>query len=416
MNHAASPVRLTAVLCTAEVAGMVGFATFAALLPGFLDEWSLSKTEAGWLSGIFSAGYVVAVPVLVSLTDRMAARRIYLVSMVLTGIAYLGFALLADGFWTALVLRFLSGIGLAGTYMPGMKILGDRLSGRSQSRGIAFYASHFSIGWAFSFLLAGEVAVWLDWRWTFGLCALGPILALAMVSLFVAETDPRDQFAPDGKFLDFLPVLKCRQAMGYVLAYAVHNFEAFAARSWIVVFLVFAQSQHAQSPSWNITLIATVFTLAGMPASVLGNEFAVRAGRRRAVVAIMLTSCAVAAMFGFLATIPFGLLVAVAMVYGALITGDSASITAGAVAAAPPGYRGATMAVHACIGFAGSFMGPVVFGAVLDGFGGGETIASWGAAFLTMGLVAALGPLAVTILSRSDATCAPSDGSRGRRP
>jgi predicted MFS family arabinose efflux permease len=415
MNQGPSSVRLTVTLCTAEVAGMVGFATFAALLPGFLDEWALSKTEAGWLSGIFSAGYLVAVPVLVSLTDRMAARRIYLVSMVLTCVSYLGFALLAEGFWTALILRFISGIGLAGTYMPGMKILGDRLSGRAQSRGIAFYASHFSIGWALSFLLAGEMAAWLDWRWTFALCALGPVLAFVLVGLLVPENDARDQLEPDAKLLDFLPVLKCRQAMGYVLAYAVHNFEAFAARSWIVVFLVFAQGQHTENPGWNITLIATIFTIVGMPASVLGNEFAVRAGRRRAVAVIMLTSCAVAAVFGFLAAIPFGLLVAVALFYGALVTGDSASITAGAVAAAPPGHRGATMAVHACIGFAGSFMGPVVFGVVLDGFGGGETTLSWGAAFLTMGLVAALGPLAVAVLSREEATSAPSDGSPGKR-
>lgn len=400
MNQAATPVRLTVTLCTAEVAGMVGFATFAALLPGFLEEWSLSKTEAGWLSGIFSAGYVVAVPVLVGLTDRIAARRIYLVSMVLTCIAYLGFAVLAEGFWTALILRFISGIGLAGTYMPGMKILGDRLAGRAQSRGIAFYASHFSIGWALSFLLAGELEAIVDWRWTFGLCVLGPVLAMVLVGLFVPENDPRDQLKPDAKLLNFLPVLKCRQAMGYVLAYAVHNFEAFAARSWIVVFLVFAQNQHVESPGWNITLIATIFTIVGMPASVLGNEFAVRAGRRRAVTVLMLSSCGVAAMFGFLATIPFAFLVAVALVYGALITSDSASITAGAVAAAPQGYRGATMAVHACIGFAGSFMGPVVFGVVLDGFGGGETVMSWGAAFLVMGLVAALGPLAVAVLSR----------------
>ncbi len=383
---------------------MTAFATFAALLPGFLDAWALSKTDAGWLNGIFFAGYVAAVPVLVALTDRAPPKRIYLFSMALTVAAGLGFALLAEGFWSALVLRFVAGIGLAGTYMPGMKILGDRLTGRTQSRAVAFYAAHFSIGWALSFFLAGEIEPWLGWRWTFGLCSAGPVLALLLVARWVEADSPDSYSAPDSRLLDFRPVLKCRPAMGYVLAYAVHNFELFAARSWIVTFLVFAQSLHPDGGlGWNATWVATAFTLIGMPASVLGNEAAVRVGRVRLIALVMLASTAVAAVMGFLAAIPFALLVGLALVYGALVTGDSASITAGVVAVAPPGYRGATMAVHAGLGFIGSFLGPLVFGIVLDTFGGGLTSVSWGMAFLAMGLTAALGPLALALLSRARA-------------
>ncbi len=381
---------------------MAGFATFAALLPGFLDAWALSKTDAGWLNGIFFAGYVAAVPVLVALTDRAPPKRIYLASMVLTLLSGLGFALLAQGFWTALVLRFIAGIGLAGTYMPGMKILGDRLTGRTQSRAVAFYAAHFSIGWALSFFLAGEIEAMFDWRGAFGLCSAGPLLALGLVARAVAPDAPDSYAAPDSRLLDFRPVLKCRAAMGYVLAYTVHNFELFAARSWIVTFLVFAQSLHGDGGSaWNATWVATAFTLIGMPASVLGNEAAVRVGRVRLIALVMLASTTVAAVMGFLAAIPFALLVAVALVYGALVTGDSASITAGVVAVAPPGYRGATMAVHAGLGFIGSFFGPLVFGIVLDASGGGLSPVSWGMAFGVMGGVAALGPLALAVLTRS---------------
>jgi len=381
---------------------MAGFATFAALLPGFLDLWALSKTDGGWLNGVFFAGYVAAVPVLVTLTDRVAPKRIYLVSMALTALAGLGFALLAQGFWSALALRFVAGVGLAGTYMPGMKILGDRLEGRAQSRGVAFYASHFSIGWSLSFLTAGFLAAALDWRWAFGISAIGPVLAGLLVVWAVPSDDPADAAPPRTRLLDFRPVLTCRPAMGYVLAYAVHNFELFAARSWIVVFLVFAQGLNPEGAGagWSATVIATAFTLIGMPASVLGNEAAVRAGRIRVIAAVMLASTVLAALLGFLAAIPFPLLVALCLVYGALVTGDSASITAGVVAVAPPGHRGATMAVHACLGFIGSSLGPLAFGVVLDASGGGLAPFSWGLAFLAMGLTAALGPLALAALGR----------------
>ena len=99
-------------------------------------------------------------------------------------------------------------------------------------------------------------------------------------------------------------------------------------------------------------------------------------------------------------------MVALAAVYGVTVTGDSASITAGVIAAAPNGYLGATMAVYSCIGFMGAFAGPLMFGVVLDlagtsgagGGAGGETVASWGGAFAFTGMVVALGPLALALV------------------
>jgi MFS family permease len=57
---------------------MTGVSTFPALLPVLRAEWHTTNTLAGAISGAFFAGYMVAVPVLVSLTDRIAARRVYM--------------------------------------------------------------------------------------------------------------------------------------------------------------------------------------------------------------------------------------------------------------------------------------------------------------------------------------------------
>src|SRR3546814_1783337 len=77
----------------------------------------MSNTEAGWLGCIFSFGNLLGIPVLVTLTDRFDARRIWLGSMLLMGLAHLGFALLAAGLWRGMLFRGLSGIGFAGTYI-----------------------------------------------------------------------------------------------------------------------------------------------------------------------------------------------------------------------------------------------------------------------------------------------------------
>src|SRR5690606_8217128 len=120
-------------MCLAEVLGMLGFSTFQALIPTFQAEWDISNTEAGWISGIYFAGYVGAVPVLSAFTDRVDAKKVVLASLAVGGGASLAFAVFADGFWGALLWRALQGVGLAGTYMPGLKALSDRVEGPGQS-------------------------------------------------------------------------------------------------------------------------------------------------------------------------------------------------------------------------------------------------------------------------------------------
>ena len=80
-----------------------------------------------------------------------------------------------------------------------------------------------------------------------------------------------------------------------------------------------------------------------------------------------------------------------ALFYGITVTGDSASLTAGVVAAAPAGYRGTTLAVHSTIGFGAAFLGPLSVGVVLDFFGGNQI--AWAMGFLTMAAGCLLGPL-----------------------
>ncbi|MHA1597655.1 MAG: MFS transporter [Alphaproteobacteria bacterium] len=400
MSRIASPPFLTLALCVAEVVGMTGFSIFPALLPGFIDEWGLSNTEAGWINGILYGGYLVSVPVLASLTDRVPAKRVYFLSMGLSGLACIGFAVFAEGFWTALMFRALIGVGLAGTYMPGLKILSDSIEGPTQSRAIAFYTASFSIGAALSFLFAGEVALLLDWRWAAAVSAAGPLLAMVLSAPVLPREMPPGHEKPDSHLLDFRPVLKCRRAMGYVYAYAAHNFELFNLRSWMVAYFVFAGSLRP-GDDWVVsaTTVATLVTLLGLPSSVLGNELSNRFGRNRVIKIIMLASAIGACVVGFLAgSVPMWVLAGAFVLYGITVTADSASITAGVIAAAPKGYRGATMAVHSCIGFTGAFLGPLVFGMVLDtGTGDGTAVLPWGMAFIVTGAVVALGPLALYI-------------------
>ena len=158
MKGRAAPVPgsrgFVAAVVAAQVLTQIGAFALPALLPGYIERWHLSKTEAGWLVGIFFAAYVPAVPVLLALTDRVPARRIYLVGTGLTALSHLGFALVADGFWSGLAMRALAGVGWAGAYMPGLKAVADPLEGAAQSRAVSWHAAGVGVAGAVSFAVA----------------------------------------------------------------------------------------------------------------------------------------------------------------------------------------------------------------------------------------------------------------------
>lgn len=392
-----SPGLIIATVCVVEAIGMSAFATFPTLIPLFQQEWGITNTEAGWISGIYFAGYVAAVAVLTALTDRIDAKRVYLCSMALSVVSAAGFALFASGVWSASFWRLLQGIGLAGTYMPGLKALIDALPERFHSRGTAFYTSSFGIGASLSYYLSGVLSQSLSWEWTFALLAIGPAAAFFMAMVVLESKKPGHE-RPSTHLLDFRPVFANRRALGFTLAYTVHNAELFAYRSWIVAFLVFSQAQQvpgALGVGLSAATVAALLNLVGMPSSVITNELAARIGRQRTIIGVMLASALVGTGFGFSGTLAFWLVLALALAHAITITADSATITAGVIKAADPRYKGTTMAMHSVVGFIGAFLGPIVFGVVLDVAGGEHDPKAWGFAFGSMALVLMLGPLAV---------------------
>src|SRR5437660_2713643 len=174
----------TKAIVAAQMLAQIGAFALPALLPNYITHWDLSKTEGGWLVGIFFAAYVVMVPVLVALTDRLPIRRVYMLGTGLTALSHFGFALFADGFWSALLLRLLAGIGWAGTYMPGLKAIADALERTAQSRAVSWHAAGVGISGAASFAIAGLIGNWAGPSAAFllgGATALGAVLIAAAV-------------------------------------------------------------------------------------------------------------------------------------------------------------------------------------------------------------------------------------------
>jgi MFS family permease len=389
-------------MCAAQASAQIGAFAVAALLPALIAAWSLSNTEAGWISGIYYAAYTLAVPLLSSLTDRVDPKRVYLGSVAVTAVAFAGFAWAATGFWSALTFRALMGAGWAGSYMPGLKALSDLAEGPQQSRAVAAHAAAVGVSGALSFGVAGAVNAWLGWHWALVPGAVGAALAFVLVLVGLPSRPLGEAAGPRSALLDFRPILRNRSALAYSAAYCVHTWEMSALRGWVVAFLTFvaARSPDAWTPLAPATA-ASVMGLLGVWASVWGNELAIRFGRRRFILGTMLGSGALAAVIGFSAALPYAGAAALVLLYAVLIWSDSSSLTAGSAGSAEPGRRGATLAVHSTLGYAGGFLGPLVLGAMLD-LSGGASVLGWGVAFGHVTVALLLGALAFVWLRPAD--------------
>lgn len=397
-----SPVGMTALMCGAEALSMTGFACYTTLLPILMKEWELSNTQAGLVGGIFYTGYMVAVPVLASLTDRVDSRRVYVFSCVLSALGAAGFALFADGLWGALLFQFIIGAGLGGTYMPGLKTLTDHLEGRAQSRATAFYTAAFGVGSSISILLSGKIAATLGWPAAFAFGAGGPVIAALLVYAGMPGGRVRAAHAASPALLDFRPVLKNRMTRLYVIGYSLHNYELFGQRSWMVAFLVFCGSLQAKGAGLPLAAatFAAIVNALGPVMSVCGNELALRFGRERMIFFFMGASGLLACVLGYTASLPWLFVILLMCVHYGCMLGDSGALTSGVIATTSPEQRGATMAVYSLSGFTAAFLAPLIFGVVLDLAGGNTNPVAWGLAFGSIGIFGALAPLARWLAQR----------------
>ena len=390
---------LIAAFAVALVFSLMSFMTVAAVLPELKADWSLSNTQAGLVGGIFFAGYIVAALVLTSLTDRVDPKRIYIVSALIGGAASVALGAVADGFWSGLVLRFLTGLGVAGTYMPGLRALTDQLPEASRNRGVVYYTSFFALGSGLSILVGGEIKDWLDWRWAFGLTGLGFFVAAGIVAAVLPANPPSPAERPDTHPLDFRPVIRNRHAMGYVAGIVGATWEVFAIRVWAPTFLVFLAPHAPEGFLFRPTVMATVIALVGIPASMILGEVTARWDRRWMLVVTGLASAGLSLAVAASTGDAYWALIVILLLLGMTSYGRNAATTAGMMEASDPKLRGATMAFYASVGFSGGVFGPLLVGVALDLAGGKMDPGAWSAGFVALsvgGVVTVLGLLALS--------------------
>tara|TARA_Y100000588_G_scaffold271103_1_gene286795 strand:- start:552 stop:1271 length:720 start_codon:yes stop_codon:yes gene_type:complete len=131
--------RMLAWIAIAECLGMALWFSASAVMDPISAEWELTASGRAWLTMSVQPGFVAGtlLSTFLNLADVWNARHLFAVSALL-GATFNGLiAIVAEGIGVALVLRFLTGVALAGVYPPGVKITASWFKeGRGMASGV----------------------------------------------------------------------------------------------------------------------------------------------------------------------------------------------------------------------------------------------------------------------------------------
>ncbi len=384
-----------------EIGTLLVFSNYSALLPILQKQWALTNGQAGWIFSSYQIGYIVAVVFLTSLTDYTSPKYIYIFTALWAGVFGILFSLWAKGFESALILRTLTGIGLAGTYMPGLRMVSEKFPHRERGKAVGIYVGVFSLGVSLSLFLTGFIHSLFSWRWAFFVTSLGPI-AGGIIAFF--QLGEIRKVKEEGKNVPLGEVLRNQPALMMIGGYVAHMWEMFGMRGWMVAFLtaclLTAQVNLQRAVSLS-AFIGGLVIAAGAISNALGGILSDRYGRENTIIVVMLGSGLFSLLIGWTRVLPFSLVFVLCILYGFLTTGESSVLSAGVTELAHPKGLGRTMALQSLLGFGAASVSPILFGYVLDMTNSPEElatlgyVANWGWAFVLLGLGGLAGPFII---------------------
>ena len=343
---------MLALLTIAELLGMSLWFAASAVSTQYTAQWSLSGSEAAWLTTIVQLGFVAgtAVSALLNVADIVPARLLFAVCA-LVGAAANALLLQSDHLTGALLWRFVTGLALAGVYPPAMKMIATWFRVR---RGLAVgtIVGALTVGKALPYLVhaipgAGIAPVVLS-------ASVGACVASLLVWVGYREGPYPFPARPFSWSLvrDVVRTPAWRLSTG---GYLGHMFELYAAWTWLPVFIAasIAASDPAAGPRGASVASAIAFAALaiGGAGCIWGGLVADRRGRAWLVTRAMAISGACSILIGFAFGRSLWLLVPIALVWGFFVIADSAQFSVLVTESVPPHAVGTALTLQTSLGF-----------------------------------------------------------------
>jgi MFS family permease len=320
----------------------------SAVVPALDREWNLSDEQVSWISIAVQLGFVAGtlLSATLNLPDIITTRHLFAVSALLGAAANAIFGLYVHDPNTAIVVRFLTGVCLAGVYPPGMKIMATWFRER---RGMALgvLVGALTMGKAMPYLVNALGSS--NWRTNVLFVSLLSVIGGLIVLLFVSDGP---HALPPARF-DVTQVVRVFGNRGVRLAslgYFGHMWELYGMWIWIPVMIRASLATHGGNA--QLAELGSFLVIgSGAIGCVVAGLIADRVGRTAVTswaMAISGTCCLVIGLF--YGGNPIWLLV-VATIWGASVVADSAQFSSCVTELGDPQYIGTALTIQMCIGF-----------------------------------------------------------------
>jgi MFS family permease len=400
----ASKQRSIAIIALTQVGAMALWFSASAVVPSLIAQYALSNFMQAALTSAVHAGFVVGclVSAVFGLADRLDPRR-FIASAALVGALANALLLLIDPTTMAApLLRFVTGIAMAGVYPVGMKLASTWARGdMGLMVGILVGALTFGSATPHLFNVIGGI----DWRIPVAIAsasAIGAAVLIGFAGIGPARA-PAPRFDPRAVLSAWRDVPLRLANLGYL----GHMWELYAMWAWIVVFLnaSFALTLPADVAPVAAKLGAFATLAAGALGCIAAGYVADRIGRTAITIMAMSVSGACAAFIGLLYGASPALLMVVCIVWGIAIVADSAQFSASIAELADPSRVGTMLTVQTAMGFTLTLVTIHLMPHWVDALG-------WRFAFAPLALGPAIGVWAMARLRRHPRSAGLAGGRR----
>ena len=343
--------RMLVLLACAELLGMSLWFAASAVSAQYRVLWSLTASQAGWLTTIVQLGFVLGTAVLATLNavDIVPSKRLFAAGAI-AGAAANATLLIVPGFRAALACRLVTGFALAAVYPPAMKMISTWFRAR---RGLAVGAivGALTVGKATPYLVHAIPGA-----------GIRPVVIAASVAALIAALlvllayDDGPYPFPPRRFswtlvADIVREPRWRLAIG---GYLGHMWELYAAWTWLPVFVaasVTAERGHSASSDSIASAVAFAALAIGGAGCIWGGIVSDRRGREWLVTVAMAVSGLCSLVIGLTFGATLWLVVPVALVWGFFIIADSAQFSVLVTESVPPHAVGTALTVQTSLGF-----------------------------------------------------------------
>lgn len=359
--------------------------TGSAVVPALSREWNLSSSQVSWLANAVQLGFVAGtlLSATLNLADIITTRHLFAVSALLGALTNAFFGLYAHQPETAIVLRFLTGVCLAGVYPPGMKLMATWFRER-RGMALGILVGALTLGKATPYLVNAIGSA--NWRMNVLFVSLLAIIGGLIVLLFVSDGP---HALPPASF-DLTQIVKVFKNRGVRLAsfgYFGHMWELYGMWIWIPVMI--RASVTAQKGNPMLAEVGSFLVIgAGAIGCVVAGLIADRVGRTVVTSWAMAISGSCCLLVGFLyggSALPLLLL---AVIWGASVVADSAQFSSCVTELGDPQYIGTALTLQMCVGFLLTTVSIELIPKVVD-------VVSWRYAFMILAPGPFLGVLAM---------------------